>query len=70
MRDWESSKTPNMGQVKCILEGVRLHQSLLVERIEVKGWHGNGVEFQKVFQVQDGNWPIALEEVRQYVRDH
>lgn len=70
MRDWESSKTPNMVQVKCILEGVRLHPSWLVDRFEVKGWRGNGVEFQKVFQVQDGNWPSALEEVRQFVRDY
>ena len=70
MRDWESSKTPNMVQVKCILEGIRLHRSWLVDRFEVKGWRKNGTEFQKVFQVQDGNWNNALEQVREFVRDY
>jgi hypothetical protein len=70
MRDWESSKTRNMVQVKCILEGIRGHQSWLVARFEVKGWRENGVEFQKIISVQDGNWTLALEQVRQFVRDY
>jgi len=70
MRDWESSKTLHMVQVKCILEGIRLHPSWLVDRFEVKVWRKNGAEFQESFPVKDGNWTIALEEVRRYVRDH
>jgi hypothetical protein len=70
MRDWESSKTGSMVQVKCILEGVRLHPSWLVDRIEVKGWRKDGVEFQKTFRVANGNWRDALEEVRRFVRDY
>ena len=70
MRDFESSKTANMVQVKCILEGVRVHPSWLVARFEVKGWRETGAEFQKTFPVENGNWTKALEEVRQFVRDY
>lgn len=70
MQDWESSRTPNMVQVKCILEGIRLHPSWLVDRFEVKGWRANGSEFQKTIHVQNGDWTNAIKQVRVFVHDH
>lgn len=70
LKEWETSWTPPMVQVKCNLEGIRLHPSWLVASFEVQGKLANGASFQRTVPVIDGDWTNALLRVRQLVQEH
>lgn len=70
LKEWETSWTPPMVQVKCNLEGLRLHPSWLVASFEVQGKLSNGASFQRTVPVIDGDWTNALLRVRQLVQEH